>query len=438
MHLYCVFYHCKKFHKYYIYYSNGEYIEDTKLNEFIDCFELSRLTKTKIREDLESGISLKDILKSYCENLLIYRNELLNSPILIKKYDFFLDFIKKDGVRFKNINESNILRFFKNYSSTKWTEDKFNPVSWAEYCWFNKTYNGGLNKCLKGEYNCIGYDFKMAYPSILASQIEIEGEKREFYTAYYSSIPKINKELPTKLHYGIYHCAITSNNDDFNNLFQFNTDNYYTHYDILFCRKYKKEFGIKIKLIMDEEPNALVYRENKITNSSNIFYNWYNLLLKLKTEHPTNGLIKMLSSSIWGYLSKTNKRYYSEEEIVNNNFKCDYDDSENIDYLMLREYEDIENGKTNYQMINKSKPYCKNYRFKSFITSFMRCLIYEIAIKINIKAVVRINTDNITFNKDLLTDEQLDKLKLISPQFIQEQKTTGKFIIHNVNNFERI
>ena len=141
-------------------------------------------------------------------------------------------------------------------------------------------------------------------------------------------------------------------------------------------------------------------------------------------------------SSIWGYLSKTNKRYYNDVEL-DANPDITMDDDENndkADYLFLNVKDNINETK-DYLLLNKKQPYTKNYRLKPFITSLQRIVIAEICIQIGINKVVRINTDNITFDKDLLTDDDIKAIKKISPTFIPEDKTTGKFYILLTNNF---
>ena len=89
-------------------------------------------------------------------------------------------------------------------------------------------------------------------------------------------------------------------------------------------------------------------------------------------------------------------------------------------------------------LIEKSNPCKMNFRLKPFITSFMRIVIAEIAIETNIEAIVRINTDNITFNKDKLSNDEIKRINEISHQFIQEEKTTGNFDIKSLNTFIRL
>jgi len=435
---YCVFYHNTMLNEYYVYYSTNEY-KILKELEAINRYENVKLTNKSITKSIQEGQDLCQILKAYCESILVWRNELLNCKTLKKKYDIFNDFANKKNDCFST-NEGNIYNFFDIYSSKYWRQEKFTPVQWYEYQIFEKTYNAGLYFVEKGIYNTIGYDFKMAYPTILASQIMIKNEIKPFDIAIHKGILKKYLTLPDCLDYGLYNVKIECEDARFLKIFNIKYDtNYYTHFDIKFCRKYKEKFNIKITLQTDCEYNALVYLPKCVTSSANVFKPWFDILVSLKKELPKNGLIKLFSSSIWGYLSKTNKRYYTEEEIANKKLVCSYDDKADAPYLILREKENrTDASKTDYMLIEKSNPCKMNFRLKPFITSFMRIVIAEIAIETSIEAIVRINTDNITFNKDKLSNDEIKRINEISHQFIQEEKTTGNFDIKSLNTFIRL
>jgi hypothetical protein len=434
---YCVFFYDGKSMIYYIYYNNGNYEETYTRPLDIHSFEHSKLTKISINEQLEQGITLENILKDYCEKIQIWRDELLNSKSLILPYDFMADITKSLGDKFIHTNESNILRFFNKYSTKIYTNDKFDKVTWNEYLWFEKPYNGALNKHKKGIYNCLGYDFKMSYPTLLSSKLILNNKIIQYLTPTKKGKLYRLEKLKKELKYGLYRVKITSTNEDFNFIFNFKNDtNVYTHYDIEFCRKHQEQYNITIDLIIDDEPNALLYRDEKLINGREIFVHWYNRLCELKQEFPKNGLIKLLSSSIWGYLSKRNSRYYNDVEL-DANPDITMDDDENndkVDYLFLNVKDNINETK-DYLLLNKKQPCTKNYRLKPFITSIQRIVIAEICTQIGINKVVRINTDCIVFNKDLLTEQDIKTIKTISPTFIPEAKTTGKFNILHTNNF---
>jgi hypothetical protein len=432
---YCVFYHDQKLHIYFIYHSDGKYEETVLIPNKKDSFEHSRLTKIFIGEQMILGKSLQNILKEYCDSILLWRNEIFNSKKLRKRFDYFQHSKKYDGNIFINTNESNIIRFFKYYSSKFNTEDKFDAITWKEYNWFEKTYNAGLLRCIDGECECLGYDHQMYYPNLLASNITIEGIKKQFYfptkKGRETHVTSLNR-----LQYGLYCVKISSDNTDFPFIFQLNNNNVYTHYDIIFCKKYQLKYNIHIELLTDIEHNSLIF--DTVLDGKEVFGIWLDRIKELKAEFPKNGLVKLLSSSIWGYLSKINKRHYNDVELNEHpEIKADYYDDETLTHLCLNE-KDAKDGTVDYLLINKSNPYTKKYRLKSFLLSFGRIQLAEIGISIGVNKIVRINTDNITFNRKLLSEDDLLKLSTISPTFILECKTTGNFNIININNFDRL
>jgi len=81
----------KKFNNYSIYYSDGKYIEESyeMPNADYDKFECSKLTNKKMNEKLNNGMTLKEILKDYCESYQSWRDEFFNCKTLIHKFDVF-------------------------------------------------------------------------------------------------------------------------------------------------------------------------------------------------------------------------------------------------------------------------------------------------------------------------------------------------------------
>lgn len=436
---FCVFFHDVRYHKYYVYYHHlDKYEVSIEIPNKCDSFEHSKLTKIKINQQLQNGLTMNDILKDYANNIMVWRNEILSSKKLKKPFDYMHEFIKDDGKKFSNTNESNIMRFFNSYSSRIYTNDTFDPIEWKEYKWYELENLASLQRCISGEYNCLGFDFKMAYPYYLSSQCVVNDIRKIF------SFPtKVGKQYKLKklkddLKYGLYKVKIHTDNKDFQFVFNFNKENVYTHNEIIFCRKYQEQYNITIDLIIDDDYNALLYEKNDLIDGEKIFKMWLDRILELKKEFPTNGLVKLLSSSIWGYLSKTNKRFYNDIELdAKPEIQFHSEDRNGIDYIWLDERENHD-GSMDYLLINKKQPYCKNYRLKPFILAFSRIIMAQICLDIGVDKIVRINTDNITFNKDLLSDEDIIKIKNISPTFVEEEKTTGRFYIKNVNNFQRL
>ena len=130
-----------------------------------------------------------------------------------------------------------------------------------------------------------------------------------------------------------------------------------------------------------------------------------------------------------------NRRYYNDKELDDKpDIVFDYDDNENITHLCYNE-RDNKNGSMDYFLVDKKEPYVKNFRLKPFIQSFTRCIMGQICLDIGIEKVLRINTDNITWDKQLINENDLKKIADSYPQMILEGKTTGHFNIHHINKF---
>ena len=234
---FCVFIYDKITKLYYVYYHHLElYLETPETPNNCDNFEYSRLTKKTITAKSTEGITIKNLLVEYANNNYEWRNDLLNSKKLIKPYDHFASFQKSDGTKFINTNESNILRFFNGYSSKIYTNDKFEKIEWKEYEFFEKENLASLMRCISGKYNCLGYDFKMAYPNYLSSRVKINGVRQIFHFPIKVGVRYKLKSLKDKLKYGLYRVKIQSDNKDFQFIFNFSPDNVYTHPRTIFYK----------------------------------------------------------------------------------------------------------------------------------------------------------------------------------------------------------
>jgi hypothetical protein len=218
---------------------------------------------------------------------------------------------------------------------------------------------------------------------------------------------------------GFYYVKIESTHPDFGKVFMISKDNVYTSYSLKFALKYKEKFNINIELI-DMKNNAYVYdRKQHCTQSKLVFKRWSDKLNELKKLLPKNSLVKFLSSSLWGHLSRKRKYYLSEEQV--DNLQADWVDD--AKYKILS-YDTKEDGTEFYKVIDNEKPYYHNFRLKPFITSYGRVKIAEMAIKIGLDKIVRVCCDGICTTEEInLTDEY----------FIREDKTTGTFNFEHNN-----
>lgn len=413
---------------------DGEYTQNTMALKDAGNFILPKkysLTQRKRQNmtDLEYIEYLKTALKQYSKDLLEERNELKNGKILKRKIDYFED----DGKKYPT-HASNIYKFFCFY--LKEDTRKFDPTYYEEYKWFKKCNNSGIIY-LKEEgdyYNTFGYDFKMSYPTDLASNIfQMPTKKGETWILH--SLPKILK-------YGIYRVKIESSDPTFNKVFNYSKYNHYTHYSIERARVLSRKFKISINLICDGEANALIY--NDLICGRDLFANWYLRLCDLKAAFPKSSIVKNLSSSCWGYLQKVQKIYFENDEIEAEYASgkiFEYDENnitDETDFLILKEEEF--KTRTLYHCIDLKKPIYKiSFRLLPFITSFSRAkmmlLIDTHGLYDNI---IRIQTDSITLDKEF--DTQVINPRTKKPYsnlqtFCPDEKISGDLHFDNVNAY---
>jgi hypothetical protein len=103
----------------------------------------------------------------------------------------------------------------------------------------------------------------------------------------------------------------------------------------------------------------------------------------------------------------------------------DYDS----DYTIIKHvvYEDREY----YELQNNKHPYKSNIRLKPFITSYGRYLMSDVIMQ-NIDAVVRVQTDSVSFN------EPMDDIIKKFPDMVPEAKSSGNILWLNVNKYFQI
>ena len=133
-------------------------------------------------------------------------------------------------------------------------------------------------------------------------------------------------------------------------------------------------------------------------------------------------------SSLWGSLSYINVFNQTEQQINNN--KLDVSIDYEADYTIIKHV--VSEDKEYYKLQNNKNPYRNNIRLKPFLVSYGRYLMTDV-INENIQAVVRIQTDSVTFNENM-DDIILTKYKDMLP----ENKSSGLINWKNVNNYEKL
>jgi hypothetical protein len=233
-------------------------------------------------------------------------------------FDYIKPFISKDGTVYPRTHFKNVETIFKMLAKGKYEHHE--PITAEENKWFSKCYNGGLQYSDVGIFECYGYDFSNYYASILASE--------EFKIPNKAGRERFLKQLPPKIWFGFYNVKITSDDKNVKKIFAFSPEHVYTSTSLKFALELQKTYKIDIELVVDSGNNAYIYPLDTLESGNKIFLKWYNAIIGIKKEFPKNMLTKMLSSSLWGSLSRSLTIIRSEEEAEKLNIgmtdKADY------------------------------------------------------------------------------------------------------------------
>jgi len=278
-------------------------------------------------------------------------------------------------------------------------------------------------KYLNIKTKCFGYDHKKYYYEMMRKiRIPITKGKKQ-----------VIKELDfTNLNFGIYRVKIICFNKEFNNCFNFNKDNHYTHNTLKTLYQYKDKFNIKFELLLpDEIYDYNFYYYSETIDLKKLFSGWFKIIDKLlKTCSSSNWLVKLLCSTAWGNLCKYKKHYVSKNDICN--YDC-YDlDEINLDKKTYEYY--VRNCSSDiFVLVKSDNPYMYNLtRMKVFLTEFARNYTTNLILSNNLQdQVVRIHTDGIVFNQKV----NFESMNLKYYPF-SENKTTGKLTFYNINYYE--
>ena len=383
---------------------------------------------------------IDDELIRYCHDIKIASDELQTIKQL-NYYSYIDPYVKSNGEFHYKTHMYNIETIFKFKAEGEWNESE--PIDIIEDKWYKSCYNGGLQYCKPGEYDCYGYDFSNFYASLLGDS--------------YLKIPtKKGKEhcLTTidKLQSGFYRIKITCDDSNITKVFSFSKNHCYHYLSVKYAYELKNNhnFNINFELIIDDEPNAYLYDINDLTKATKIFSKWYKCILSLKKQFPKNILIKMLSSSLWGHLSKRNSMHIAEDKLDTLDGSVSLEGTLSApSKVMLNEvprtllsvsltddtdYKIIdciiqEDGTSFYKLLNVKKPYKYNIRLKPFITAYGRNKIATMALP-HIDNIIRIHTDGVTFDREISFNPIY--------KFIPEKKTTGHIYFKNVNIYPRL
>jgi hypothetical protein len=228
-------------------------------------------------------------------------------------------------------------------------------INYEEHVWMEQCHNGGLTYCKPGTYkDCVGYDYKGFYPSIMASDFKIP--MKIGMSIHLDKLPK-----RSKIEFGFYNAKITCTDPEFRKIFVFSKDNVYTHYSLKFAMKHNKRFNVKIKMNKDAENNAYVYASNSIISGSDIFGEWHKTLSEMKAAHPKNSVIKGLMSTLWGNITGLKSKIVEEDGLD----EYDIGDDDTSEWT-IHDIINHADGSESYMLVHRAAIYRVNIRLKSF------------------------------------------------------------------------
>jgi hypothetical protein len=410
--------------KYYIYYQLAD--ENNKIR-IIKCFYDPK--KINKQDDIQT-INLYDTkFKDYGKIRLKFIEGKPDDKMLknyLEKFKKWSYYLKINHIYSIDITNDDIIASEKFFFSLCEGYDKLKRITDIEYYYMESCANNAIIYLKKNdiEINCYTYDRKSAYPNILNSDILIPTKPGNEYTL---------KKFGT-IQVGYYRCIIESEHKDFNKIFVKSKNNIYCHLSVIFIIENKDEFNITIKLIKDGEPNAYLYDENDCVELNSITSEWYNKAMELKECNKPdksgvkNPYVKSIISSAWGILNQRKKIIKSESEIELQNLDVglSFDYTQN-DYQMISTFE--KDNETFYKLVDLKNPYKYKLRLKSFVTAQARNDIATFSIKHGLKNVIRIQTDSVSFSKEINNDDI---------NYSIEAKSTGLIHFYNVNKYENL
>ena len=255
------------------------------------------------------------------------------------------------------------------------------PMTENESVWYDNCQVGALMYAKKNTAytKAYLYDQKSAYAHKLLKKWYVPWKQGTFKT-----LENLNDYLKT----GIYRAVISkSNNEDTDKLFRFNFKNYYTQYDIWAARK----LGLKIELIQDDIPNALIYERDECIRIDTFFWEYINTLYKLKVEGLA--MAKELLVIIWGALCQ---RKHTIKTTVEQEVYAIPIDEEIVELTPFGEGSYIKTANNNNLFLYP------HARMGSFLLAHQRmCMTYTMLE--NKKDIVQINTDGFISTKEIKT-----------------------------------
>ena len=228
----------------------------------------------------------------------------VNSKLTLKEeYDILISdnkALKLATKGFINLGQTGTIKKTSLYLFERLSEHIPNPepITQDEMTWIENTTTEAIifNEEYEGE--AWKYDVKSMYPSIMKSSLLVpmkRGEYKNWTAEEFSNL----KFFPN----GIYRAVVSASTDDkINRLFRFNRLHYYTQISL----SHAQVLNLEIEVIIDNQPNSLLYSRDKCLRCDEIFSKFVNYMFDLKDKKVP--LAKPILNLLWGSLTESNTK----------------------------------------------------------------------------------------------------------------------------------
>ncbi|CAG8669839.1 6663_t:CDS:2, partial [Paraglomus brasilianum] len=221
-----------------------------------------------IKEDFHALSNKYYFIKTDLKETTIetYKRIIKESEAIAEKTNGQVDMRKSGGYSLTSL---------KLFRETTLAPNKSEKIDEKENAWLNLATTGALVFAEKYEGEAIQYDVNSMY---IYEMLKNEASWPIATATIEGNPPKKSLQCTRYLRY--------------------NPHGIYTHFDL----ECAKRNGLKVYLL-DESPNALIYRKNTCVSGSDMFGKWGNILYNIKKEGGTAGKVsKALLVSLWGVL----------------------------------------------------------------------------------------------------------------------------------------
>jgi hypothetical protein len=343
---------------------------------------------------------LQDIYAFRCAYIVVPRTE-FEIPIEVEFENLTATnkALKQATKGFINLGETGTIKKTSLYLFERLSAHIPNPehISQIEMTWIENASLGAIIFSEDYEGEAWKYDVKSMYPSIMCSKLLVpmkKGEFRKFTLDEFNNL----KFYPN----GIYRAVVKASTDiKTNRLFRFNKLNYYTQISL----SHAITLGLTIELIIDDQPNSLLYSRDKCLRCDEIFSKFVAYMFDLKNKKVP--MSKLILNMLWGALTESDLK----KVIIDNSKDDEFDIKDNMTIVQIKPsfLKDI----TFVKYANNDSYYKSNFaRLKPFFLSKARSNICDIMLPYK-DTVVKCHTDSLTVSKyptDIKTGSKLGEL----------------------------